>query len=274
MVASRSAVLLGGTALAWTMRERLRPPRRPHSSLSEASSREDALRMLKDEGFCVLRGAVPVEHVDLCGTTEAARGMPCSAAEQRPERWTESAFGRYHRIVFSSEDTAAFAAVERPLLPFVSAFFDGAQDVFRSELQLLTAVPHSGDQIWHSDNRARGLTLIIPLVDFSLDNGATQLLPGSHRLASGARHALDAALQHGPRIACAPLGSVVAYDARTYHRGLGNSTGAPRPALVLRYDSRETPPPGCGPIGSAVHAGAAEALHLLGGWWAELVGGR
>ena len=52
--------------------------------------------------------------------------------------------------------------------------------IYRTELQLLTAAPQSQSQIWHSDHRAHGLTLVVPLVSFTPDNGGTQVLPGSH----------------------------------------------------------------------------------------------
>ena len=47
-------------------------------------------------------------------------------------------------------------------------------------MQILNAVPNSLDQTWHSDNRSRGLSIIVPLADFDAENGATQLLLGSH----------------------------------------------------------------------------------------------
>ena len=52
------------------------------------------------------------------------------------------------------------------------------------------------------------------------------------------------------------------YDCRTYHRGLGNSTTAGRPALVFRYDFEATPPPGVGLLGSVAHTSLARALHV------------
>jgi ectoine hydroxylase-related dioxygenase (phytanoyl-CoA dioxygenase family) len=42
------------------------------------------------------------------------------------------------------------------------------------------AIPCSGSQAWHADNLSRGLTIIVPLVDFTIENGATQLIVGSH----------------------------------------------------------------------------------------------
>ena len=266
----RRAILVGGAACTWAFANELEPRNRAHSPRSEAEDSDAALRLLEADGFCVLQGAVADESiVAACSCSEAGREMPRSAIDQKPAKWKESAFGRYHRIEFSREDVAVFEELERPLLPLVRAFFEaegqppGDRGFFRSELQLLTAVPQSAPQMWHSD-RARGLTLLVPLVDFTLENGATQLLPGSHRL-----HQLGT-LNHGPTVACAPKGSVVAYDARVYHRGLGNSTWTPRPALVLRYDRRETSPPGCGPLGTAAHAVVARALQLWCGWFGTI----
>ena len=47
-----------------------------------------------------------------------------------------------------------------------------------------------------------------------------------------------------------------------YHRGLGNATAQSRPALIFRYDRRETPPPGVGLFGSLAHTVLAVALHV------------
>lgn len=44
----------------------------------------------------------------------------------------------------------------------------------------MTALPGSTNQTWHADNTSRGLSIIIPLVDFTAANGGTQLLVGSH----------------------------------------------------------------------------------------------
>ena len=84
--------------------------------------------------------------------------------------------------------------------------------------QLMTAVPNGAGQKWHSDNRARGLTVIVPLVDFTASNGATQVLVGSHN------KTWNLVAQRGAQVVEAPVGSLAAYDSRMYHRGLGNGT--------------------------------------------------
>lgn len=127
----------------------------------------------------------------------------------------------------------------------------------------MTAIPGSGSQAWHADNLKRGLTIIVPLVDFTVENGATQMLVGSHDLRKNTR----LVAQQGAQIMEAPTGSIAAYDSRTYHRGIGNQTDEGRPALIFCYDRTETPPPGCGSMGSLANAHLAGILNVLSAGW-------
>lgn len=242
--------------------------RRPHAPSSDAGCSSDALAAVDASGYSVLHNHVPPAMLAAVRETEAYRGMPRSVSYAMPQdaagrvndEWRPSAFGRYHRIEFGAADSATLAELESLLLPLARAFFGGAE-FYRSELQLLTAAPDSGTQIWHSDNRARGITVVVPLeVGFSAANGGTQVLPGSHQPRSWG------ALRDGARVMAAPLGSVGLYDARTYHRGLGNETAASRPALVFRWDAIDSRPPGVGVAGTLAHACAASAMHVLGAW--------
>lgn len=138
--------------------------------------------------------------------------------------------------------------------------------------QILNAVPGSTDQTWHSDNRSRGLSIIIPLVDFTAQNGPTQFLLGSHT------QSWPLMVQEGAQVVEAPVGSIAAYDSRTYHRGLGNETSAGRPALIFCFDREASPPPGCGTMGSIANANLAHALNMLSAscivcasWWKNVV---
>jgi hypothetical protein len=168
----------------------------------------DAGSALSEEGLVVVRGCIDRDHLGRIFATEAYQSMPSSAAEPASEEWRLSAFGRYHRVCFSASDAIALSAVEEGFRPMVTQFFGAAAEgVYRSELQLLTATPASSNQQWHSDNRQRGLTVVVPLTDFTPANGATQLLPFSH---VGAWWRM---LQHGGAQAVqAPVGSVVAYE--------------------------------------------------------------
>ena len=248
--------------------------RRPHDCACDASDLTSAMASVHERGLAVVPHFMPPAELRAIRETPAFRSMPTSSLVPSDETWRTSALGRYHRIHFSDDDLDAFGAVEARLRPYVARFFgfgvdlladgvargsEGSQYVVRSELQLLNAAPASHSQSWHSDHQARGLTLVVPLVEFTPANGATQLLPGSHAPSRAWRWLLG-----GAQVVAAPAGSLLVYDARTYHRGLGNDTDASRPALVFRYDrADERPPPGVGLVGSLLHAAVAATLHLL-----------
>ena len=86
----------------------------------------------------------------------------------------------------------------------------------------------------------------IPLVDFTVENGATEVWPGSHLIVD------DAAVRNTPYNVCEearaaqlpsfqlvmPAGSVVVRDMRCWHRAMPNWSQTPRPMLALVYFRR------------------------------------
>lgn len=77
------------------------------------------------------------------------------------------------------------------------------------------------------------------LTDFTEENGATELWPGSHALPDlDAREASCAAERAAllPSVRIVALaGSIVARDLRAWHRATANRTDAPRLMLSLSY---------------------------------------
>lgn len=86
----------------------------------------------------------------------------------------------------------------------------------------------------------------IPLVDFTVENGATEVWPGSHLIVD------DAAVRNTPYNVCEearaaqlpsfqlvmPAGSVVVRDMRCWHRAMPNRSQTKRPMLALVYFRR------------------------------------
>jgi hypothetical protein len=86
----------------------------------------------------------------------------------------------------------------------------------------------------------------IPLVDFTVENGATEVWPGSHLIID------DPAVRNSPYNVCQeeraaqhasfqlemPAGSVVVRDMRCWHRAMPNRTQIVRPMLALVYFRR------------------------------------
>ncbi len=80
-----------------------------------------------------------------------------------------------------------------------------------------------------------GFSLDILLTDFTEENGATEVWPGSHRnvdrdALAASRAAERAALRPSTRIV-ASAGSIVARDLRAWHRAMPNRTATPRQML-------------------------------------------
>lgn len=68
------------------------------------------------------------------------------------------------------------------------------------------------------------------LCDFTADNGATRLIPGSHRWPDDRRPDQSEAVS-----VSMPAGSVLIYLGGLWHGGGANVTEAPRPGLLLEY---------------------------------------
>jgi ectoine hydroxylase-related dioxygenase (phytanoyl-CoA dioxygenase family) len=105
-----------------------------------------------------------------------------------------------------------------------------------------TALPGHGGQRLHSEAPARpegdlfDLNLIVPLVDFTAANGATRVVPGSHRKAPY----FDRAADHHPeeiQVECA-AGSLLAFSAHLTHSGMPNTSTQPRPSIQVFFARR------------------------------------
>lgn len=101
---------------------------------------------------------------------------------------------------------------------------------------------HTGEtpQAWHTDDAfypsprprgTQGVSCIWAIEDFTDDNGATELIPGSHSW--GMEHPDDRG--HEVVRAVMPAGSVVVFDAGTWHRGGGNVSRTTRLAISPQY---------------------------------------
>lgn len=271
------AVALGGvvaTPLAFVGAEHLegRLERVPLQKDCTVRTLPAALSCLRRDGVGVVEGVVDARTLKDVRATSVYESMPEKMKRRVHHRgstvkdlWPSSSDGRYHRREesFDAADLEVFERLERALRPFVLAFFDedeasGTRGIYRSELQVLNACPGGTAQAWHRDNHSRGVTIIVPLVDFTVENGATQLLLGSHEPSNS----WPTLTRKGAQIAVAPLHSIIAYDSRTFHRGLGNATDSGRPAIIFCYDREWSPPPGCGDIKSTSNAQEAKFINL------------
>ncbi|HXQ61652.1 MAG TPA: phytanoyl-CoA dioxygenase family protein [Acidimicrobiales bacterium] len=105
---------------------------------------------------------------------------------------------------------------------------------------LLERLPGAADQFWHQDEIVWNLVpepkpelqlaSVIALVDFTADNGATRVFPGSHRWEKGRYPNDDEAV-----VAEMPAGSAIVYLGSTFHGGGAHHGAAPRRGVHLSY---------------------------------------
>jgi ectoine hydroxylase-related dioxygenase (phytanoyl-CoA dioxygenase family) len=113
------------------------------------------------------------------------------------------------------------------------------------------ALPGEGDQGLHADWGSRKadepfhiFNSIWLLDDFTAENGATRLVPGTHRLPSAPGDVMRNPSEPHPDeiIVLAPAGTVIAYNAHLWHGGTRNRTqGAKRRVLHPAFIAREFP---------------------------------
>ena len=143
------------------------------------------------------------------------------------------------------------------------------------------------EQQWHSDGShvnvnehlpCHVLNVFMPLVDLTMENGPTELRPGSHYLTRGdgkmnAKLWLIAKCKktlRSPVSPCLKRGEALIFDYRTLHRGKANISSGPRPVLVLTYaktffkDMFNFPKRSLDDFASVV---PAEGLRGNGEWW-------
>jgi ectoine hydroxylase-related dioxygenase (phytanoyl-CoA dioxygenase family) len=81
------------------------------------------------------------------------------------------------------------------------------------------------------------------LDDFTPTNGATRLVPGSHRFGTLPQSVMaDPAAPHPDEVLITgPAGSALIYNAHLWHGGTANRTSAPRRALHAFFARRDKP---------------------------------
>jgi ectoine hydroxylase-related dioxygenase (phytanoyl-CoA dioxygenase family) len=116
-----------------------------------------------------------------------------------------------------------------------------------SSLNSRAALPGQGRQGLHADfggpvppEGFQVCNSIWLLDDFTADNGATRVVPGSHRFGVTVREALtDGEAPHPDEVMLiAPAGTVVVFNSHLWHGGTLNRTSAPRRALHSYFTRR------------------------------------
>ena len=119
-----------------------------------------------------------------------------------------------------------------------------------SSLNARDAIPGQGNQWLHPDWGQRNLDEPFHVVnsiwlidDFTPDNGATRIVPGTHKLAGSPKDYVDdpGAPHPDQVLIVAPAGTVCVFNAHTWHGGTQNRTNRTRRAMHCYFTAREHP---------------------------------
>jgi Phytanoyl-CoA dioxygenase (PhyH) len=207
-------------------------------SFDAKASPAAVIDVLRRDGGVIVRGVAPSALIDAC------------AAELRPalEEYDQS-----QRTDFSGPKTLRCGAVLRyapsaaALIahPLVLAVADAILLPSCAEYQLgsttgIEILPGESDQQLHRDDtpypvQVAGLELLVGVMwsfnDFTAENGATRVVPGSHRFLR-AWHRPDLTRWAS---AVMPKGSALFYLGSTWHGGGANRSPLPRVGLINTY---------------------------------------
>jgi ectoine hydroxylase-related dioxygenase (phytanoyl-CoA dioxygenase family) len=198
--------------------------------MSGMTATGEVARQLEDSGYAVIPGLLPRQALDTAreelGMLVEAAGWGSGFDGTRTKRaWAPLAVTRC--LDQAALDPLVLDAVEQAIGP-------GAQFGNPCAIQL-----HPGQQaqVLHYEqgiyplprDRDVMVTALWALDDFTADNGATRIVPGSHLRPSGKPDAAEAVPAE------MPAGSVLLFSGRLYHGAGANTSARPRLGVVIDY---------------------------------------
>jgi ectoine hydroxylase-related dioxygenase (phytanoyl-CoA dioxygenase family) len=195
----------------------------------------DPGELLQREGYVILEGVIDRAAIDeltaALAPFEVLRPMGRNAFEGLRSQRVYSLAGKGEPFLRLAEHPAMITLLDRVLLP----------NYLLSTAQSIRLHPGEAAQAWHNDDgfylsprpheRPLAISLIWALEDFTADNGATEVIPGSHRW--GMEH--PETHPFASVAAVMPAGSVLLFDAALFHRGGHNRSPGTRLAITIQY---------------------------------------
>ena len=188
------------------------------------------------QGYVAIDGLLDsselVAVVDAC---ETLLGLP--EPERNPR--DKVAQGTRHLFALDRRDQLIAEIVQRPaLISAVTAILGSGFEPF--EVSFRSPQPGFGGQRLHADDVPKLVdgpdqvaTAIVALVDFTDENGATRVVPGSHRRRDLQRQS-GSLIRHRDEIRLTgAAGTAFVFSGHLLHSGMRNDSASDRPALQL-----------------------------------------
>jgi ectoine hydroxylase-related dioxygenase (phytanoyl-CoA dioxygenase family) len=208
-------------------------------SLSNTATAEDVVEILKQDGCAIVRNLVPESlmdtmHAELAPYIEATAIGRDDFAGFRTQR-TGSLVARspsfqqlaLHPLVL---DTAA-----KVLGPYCKKFQLHLTQVIKINPGETAQMLHQDQLVYDPFRFPPGMDCELhtmwALTDFTEENGATRVIPGSHQWEEGRSPSLEETVA-----AVMPKGSVMLFTGAVYHGGGANKSAAPRLGIEVGYN--------------------------------------
>src|SRR4029077_13426491 len=221
-----------------------------------AAGEPDAIHAAIDrDGAAIIEGLLSLDVVARVNAEVEAAVAAADPNEALFNPIMQAFHGQFTKQVSGMPGISPTFAVDVMCHPLLLALCDRilAPSCARYQLNighLLQRGPGSDEQFLHRDELVWSdvpkpapelqLASVIAFVDFTRDNGATRVVPGSHRWPDRQLPPFEQFLAPAPepdQIACAemPAGSAVIYTGGVIHGGGANSTEIPRRGAHLSY---------------------------------------
>jgi hypothetical protein len=205
-----------------------------------------AIESVRTLGAAIIEGAVADDVCDeLCGEMlrtlpEAAKGKPAEDTPGHVQHNPPLRAEHLHPEVFANRDAMAIIKAIIGRGPAMTLYTGNTMLGGTTQMQ---PVHWDEGQLWPALDApapAHSLTINLPLVDVTEENGAIEVWPGSHLdLRTGGRPSIHVpeewlADRTSVRVP-SKKGSILLRDGRMWHRGTSNSTPDPRPMIAVVY---------------------------------------
>ncbi len=210
---------------------------------------ELAVRAVREEGFVILGNAVSHDHLDILRPRMTADSQRLISVRKwggagRLEGHLQQGPPPFAPFVFRDVVANPFAIqVTHNLLGdgMYNRFYNGNTNCPQSQMQPLHA---DAAHLWPSLPKAHppaSLIVNVALTDVTIDNGSTELWPGTHLITSGQRR-ISAETEAQRRLVVPPVrantakGSLLIRDARLWHRGMPNPSDEIRHMIAMIHN--------------------------------------